>query len=476
MVGLLGAARYDLLTPLDGVMFVLWLTVIVTVALMIRKSRYRNDPAGRYLLPGLLVKIFGGVMVGLVYQFYYKGGDTTGYFLNSSALLQIFLENFGDGVQMYFVDFHDLSYEDTALFQKYYNSGKFLVYWSDTNSYNVSRYIIWANALSLDTYYGTAILLASFSFVGVWALYRVFTIQYPEIAGRLAIAILFIPSVFFWGSGILKDSLTLSTSGLLVYGCFWLLRSGYRSLWAYLLIISSGFLIYQIKPYVMFSLTPFLAIWLGLTIRQQLRSGLIRFSIVPLILVVVAGVGYLALTVAGTSSQRYSADRILSSAVEIKNDLTSGYYYSDQRGSSYDIGEFDESFLSQFRLFIPAVVTTYFRPFIWEVRNVMMFFASIESTAVLLLFLSLLFRTGIFNLIILTARNPFLLMCIGYSIFFGYIVGLTSGNFGNLVRFKTPSLPFFLAGLFIAEYIVRLYRQRNLVRPVREARLRPMER
>lgn len=458
----------NLITPLDGVMFTLLLAAVMTLAAIFRRTLYRNDPSGRYLIPGLLVKIAGGTLLGLVYQFYYASGDTMGYFRTSSGLLEIFLANPYDGWLLFNANFGSLDVETLATYDKY-RSQVYLVYWGDFNSYNVSRYIVPFVALGLNTYYGSALLVASFSFIGVWLLYRVFVSRYPEIYGRLALAILFVPSVFFWGSGILKDSLTLSMVGLLVYGCHWMLRSGFRSWGAVALTLLSGFFIYQIKPYVTFSLIPFLTIWVGLNVRNRVTSGLLRFSTIPIIAGIVVVAGYLSLTLAGATSQRYSADRILASAVEIKRDLTSGYYYSDGRGSSYDIGEFDQNLLSQARLFFPAVATTYFRPFIWEVRNIMMLFASIESTIILILFVSLLFRTGIFNLFILVSRNPFLLLCIGYSIFFGYIVGLTSGNFGNLVRFKTPALPFFLAGLFIADFLIRHYRAERAKRPLSHA-------
>jgi hypothetical protein len=453
----------NLLTPWDGVMYVLLLAVLVPLALYIRRARYRNDPSGRYLVPGLLVKIAGGTLLGLVYQFYYSAGDTTGYFINASSLLQLLLENPADGWALVNANFSQLDFETLALYEKY-RTRYWLVYWNDTNSYNVSRYILPFVALGLNTYYGTAVLVAAFSFIGVWLLYRVFVYYYPEISGRLAIAILFIPSVFFWGSGILKDSLTLGAVGLLVYGCHWLLRSRFRSLPAIAMTIYAAFFIYQIKPYVSLSLIPFLAIWVGLTLRQHLRNGLLRFVLVPVIGAIVVVAGYLALTFASISSSRYQTERILNSVVEIKRDLTSTYYYADGRGSAYNIGEFDENFLSQVRLFFPAVGTAYFRPFIWEVRNVLMFFASLESTIILILFVSLLFRTGLFNLLLLVSRTPFLLLCLGYSVFFGYIIGLTSGNFGNLVRFKTPSLPFFLAGLFIADHLIRVYRRQRFER------------
>ena len=39
-----------------------------------------------------------------------------------------------------------------------------------------------------------------------------------------------------------------------------------------------------------------------------------------------------------------------------------------------------------------------------------------------------------------------------FAIFFAFAVGLTTSNFGSLVRYKIPSLPFFLASLYMIRY------------------------
>ena len=41
--------------------------------------------------------------------------------------------------------------------------------------------------------------------------------KYPHLHFRIAIATMFIPSVIFWGSGILKDTIVLACLGISVY-------------------------------------------------------------------------------------------------------------------------------------------------------------------------------------------------------------------------------------------------------------------
>ena len=43
------------------------------------------------------------------------------------------------------------------------------------------------------------------------------------------------------------------------------------------------------------------------------------------------------------------------------------------------------------------------------------------------------------------------LFCFIFAITFAFAVGISSYNFGTLVRYKIPFMPFYLSGLFIME-------------------------
>ena len=46
-------------------------------------------------------------------------------------------------------------------------------------------------------------------------------------------------------------------------------------------------------------------------------------------------------------------------------------------------------------------------------------------------------------------RHHFLFFSVTFSLFFAFSVGLTTSNFGSLVRYKIPAIPLFVASLFI---------------------------
>jgi len=118
-------------------------------------------------------------------------------------------------------------------------------------------------------------------------------------------------------------------------------------------------------------------------------------------------------------------------------------------GSTYDIGMIEPTLLS-FASKIPvAVNVTLFRPYLWESRKPIMLFSAMESTTIFLLFLYVLFKSRVYKFILLILQNSFITFCFIYTIVFATFVGISSFNFGTLVRYKIPCMPFFLIMFFL---------------------------
>ena len=91
---------------------------------------------------------------------------------------------------------------------------------ADPASYTVCSITAFFGIFTYNTYLPTAVLFACISFTGIWALFRTFASLYPHLTRPIAIATLFIPSVFVWGSGIFKDTICIFGLGWLTYGTF----------------------------------------------------------------------------------------------------------------------------------------------------------------------------------------------------------------------------------------------------------------
>jgi len=101
------------------------------------------------------------------------------------------------------------------------------------------------------------------------------------------------------------------------------------------------------------------------------------------------------------------------------------------------------------RKFIPAVWVTLYRPHLWEVNSLVMLLSALEAFVLLLFTIYVLYKVGLLMSLRRITSNPFLIFCFVFSIFFAFAVGLTTYNFGSLVRYKIPLYPYFVSALFI---------------------------
>jgi hypothetical protein len=122
-------------------------------------------------------------------------------------------------------------------------------------------------------------------------------------------------------------------------------------------------------------------------------------------------------------------------------------------GKSFDIGEFDATIGGITAKAPEAIFAGLFRPGIWDVKNVVMLVSSLENTYLLFLTLFLLIRLKFFGFFFYIRKNPMLMFAMLFALFFSFSVGLTVANFGSLVRLRIPSLPFFIASIFIIKHL-----------------------
>ena len=86
-----------------------------------------------------------------------------------------------------------------------------------------------------------------------------------------------------------------------------------------------------------------------------------------------------------------------------------------------------------------------------------MVIAAIENFILLIFTLIAIIKTNPFKLYKKIASQPFLLYCLIFTLIFGFGVGLASTNFGALVRYRIPLIPFYFTIILI------LFKQRNAV-------------
>lgn len=422
---------------------------------------FTDSTTRKYFLPGLTVKVVGAIAVGLIYQFYYGGGrpsgDTFNYFANAAIIYEAFGDSFDTGLQLLLADGEYTP--DTFQYAS-------RIYWfRSSTEYFVIRIITVLGLLTFHTYSAIAVLFAALSFSGVWALFRTFYKFFPPLHRRFAVAVLFLPSVVFWGSGILKDSITLGALGWATWAIVRIFFERKGLPVATVILLLALYTIYAIKIYIVLCFLPAALLWVFLANIERVRSIALRGVITPMILVLVVVLSYWAVIEIGKDNTRYSVDKLSETAEITARYLT--YVGEKQGGSVYTLGDdFDFSPAGMLRKFPLAVNVTLFRPYLWEAYNPVMLLSALESFFTLVLTVYILFRAGVGPLFRHLFSKPIILFCLLFAVAFSFSVGISTYNFGSLVRYKIPMFPFYLSGLFILQYYAQ-YRARHPSAPPR---------
>ncbi len=431
------------ITLADYLLLPFYLAIIYMIALGFRNRKYPpGHPWRPYFIPGLTVKLGGAIFIGLIYQYYYKGGDTTHYFLQSQTLNESFSES---PVTWFQLIFHIPEGYESAV-----NNYTSRIYWYDApNNYAVIVTAALAGMLSFNTFLPSSLLFAALSFTGIWAMFRAFASQYPALTKHIALAILFIPSTYIWGSGIFKDTLCMFGMGWMIYGSFTLLIQRKIRPGGVLLTVIGFYLIAVIKIYILVSFLPALALWILFSYSQKISSSFVRLFIKIGIFAGSAGMFVLFSSSFSEELGKYSLENIAQTAT-----LTRDYIFtsSGDEGSAYDIGAFDPSIAGMLKKFLPAVNVTLFRPYIWESRKPIVLFNALEAFLFLFFTLKLILTLGLKKIWKAINSDPNIQFCLIFTLIFAFAVGISSANFGTLSRYRIPCLPLYGLALILIYY------------------------
>lgn len=213
-----------------------------------------------------------------------------------------------------------------------------------------------------------------------------------------------------------------------------------------MVVAAAAFVIYSIKIYILLCFLPAVILWVVASHYGKIRYAFVKISLLPIVAAVIVGLSYFAIQEVGETSRRYSLDKLSYTAESTARWIA--YVSQREGGSYYTLGDFDYSTGGMIRKFIPAVWVTLFRPYLWEAQNPVMLLSALESFAILALAVFVFYKAGLWSGLTMIFKNPFVLFCLVFSIAFAFAVGFSTYNFGSLVRYKIPMLPFFISALF----------------------------
>lgn len=435
--------EFNVFQATDILSIAVW-SLIIGIYVNITYSNNKHKAHYRYFIPNMIYKFFFGLAFAAIYIFYYKGGDTVWYWDGSVKLVNLL---FKDPLMYANIIVRDPTGE---MYYNYFDADTgYPPSWiyRENDSFYVCKLMSPLAVIALKSYFGITLIFTFLASIAAWKLYELVLKQNITSKGLVAMAILFIPSVNFWGTGIMKDTIVTTCLFFVIHlinGVLVEKNSKYKFLDLIIMLILA-YWIFKIRSFMLICAVPCLMIWINYEFLKQINNKLIRQLLVPLsFLLAIAGIAYLYMT-SSTFLGNYSADKIVNTAMVIQQDFKSNESYNNR----YNIGNVDGSAGSMLTVIPNAILASLYRPYIWEANNILMVFNGLESLIFMFLTLRFFFRHKLIMWIPIINKNKFLLFMLAFILVLGYFVGFTAMIFGALVRFKAPLLPFFMLILLI---------------------------
>jgi len=414
---------------------------IIILLAQIYAKKQTDDIYRKYFVKGITIRLLCAVLLALIYQYYYSGGDTCTYYEYETRLRSIMFENPSAFLNLAFSPNYSAFYAD-----QYFGTGA--AFYSSDSARLIIRIALIVGYFVFNSYMLISFVFTLFCFYGCWKLFKVFRELYPHLEKEIAIACLFLPSVCFWGSGVLKDPVCMGAIGLLTYHIYKLFFSKQKKPYIRMfVIIICIYIIKSIKMYIVLSFVPSLALWVIYRTRANISSGFIRSILGPVFYTVGIFIAVFVLIRFSRDAERYAVEALVRTAKDTQNWLL--YSSQIQGGSGYSLGNLEYTPLGLLKAAPKAINVTLFRPYLWEARKPILIPAAIEGFISLFLTLMLLYKTGFVRFIKMVLANPEVQFFMVFSLVFAFSVGFTSFNFGSLVRYKIPMMPFYFMALFI---------------------------
>ena len=290
-----------------------------------------------------------------------------------------------------------------------------------------------------------------FLFFSVWSLFKSFLRICPS-ATYSFVACFVIPSTMFWASGISKDTFTLIGVSLVISEFINLphIPKG-KKIKSYFKRAIGGILIISVKPYVLIALLPAIMLWqMSDKVQRKIKDYWLR-NIVLFFSTVIAIIGsFLFLSLLGESMDKFAVDRALETAAIYQEDLKASYH----QGQSFDIGRFEPTILGVIKKIPIASFAGIFYPLPGQVMGFVPNVSTIEGVSYLLIILYIVINRFVFrkHYYIPEDKKRVLNFFLLFTFLFSIMLGLSTSNFGAIVRFRVPLIPMLSGYLLINLY------------------------
>ena len=428
---------------LDFIAFFIYIIIFSLIFSVFRK-KIKNVELRAYHKYAFWIKVFACFSYSIFVLYIVKGGDTMDlYYPEGLNMFRRIL----NGANSYDLLLGPVDNIDPNTLANPNQMG----YLRDPSNLFTIRFTAILCFLSFGKFLVVNLFYAMIAFTGIWKLYRFFAEQFPDMRKPFAFAILLLPTFTFWSSGILKDPLAVSALGWFTFALFQLAVEKKNLIRNLLIIIITFYVFSVIKIYIIIAYLPAFSIFLLLKNAQLLKNPVFKFMLIVGFIII----SVISFSAIATRMQNAIADYAGEDIVEGISEYQQTYKKKQQssEGAYFSLGvEFDGTVGSLLKVAPMAVIATLYRPFLWESRNISTLLSSLESLFMMLFTLYVIFKVGLIRFIRTIIKKPIVLYCYFFSISFALFVGATTLNFGTLVRYKIPCMPFYVISLFMILY------------------------
>ncbi len=421
----------DYFSILD-IMWALFFLVLIFIFQNIRKKQYTELEYYQYFNWNLYMKIFLGFVYALYYILVIDGGDTLAYWDGALKMNNLFFKSPG----MFFDELFNPP--DLSMYYSHFDmSTGYPPLWiyKEEESWFITKIMTIFTFFTFKSYLVTTFIFAYISSIASWKLFELVHSFALNTNRYIAIAVIFIPSVSFWCSGISKDTIILFATILTIYHSFQILsldkQTSYKN---FLWIAFYCFLIFHIRSFMLTTIGVPLIFTYSARLANKYRESRGIFYLIRVLSFVV---GFLFFYFQGNS---LTNSEKLEEAAIIQKDFSTNTTYE---GTHYDLGITDYSPAGMLAAFPVAVLAGYYRPFLWESFSLTLILNGLEG-AFFIYLTFVFFRSRALKKINLIRKHEFYIFCFFFTLLMAYMAGVTSGLLGILVRFKAPLIPFFI--------------------------------
>lgn len=440
---------YDLiLTPIYFIILLLWV-------IRWRNKHYKNSPLKKYILPAFILKSICCVLLALLMAYYYGSGDTMLYYNGSLEIWNAFKENTSYAFELIFKPIEDCSY-GARQFAPLLEDPQYTS--SVTNMFKISGFI---GLFCFGTYLPIALFITLLSFMGSWKIFIVFVKEFPDHYKKIAITCLFAPSFIFWSTTILKDPLCIFGLGLSFYALYKIMK-GKFNIYILLEFVIGAYLMLLFKSYIfyLFCVAGFSSLYIHFmtTLKTHFKI-LIRLSMFLI---------FCGAIIWAINNRSFLGEILFSEMFNTVNTIQS--VQSEMGGSVYTLSNLEDvSIIGITRSYLNSLNVTLFRPYPWEITSYIVVANALETLIILLTTLYLLFKLKFFGFFKYAFQNRILNFAMIFTLLLAPLAGLVSFNFGTLVRYKAPIVPFYYTYLMLLYYKLKdkVDLGKLLIRPTR---------